>query len=239
MLVLARRLWYENPGVFSPAQLTQIKQTSLARILCDNSDNITHVQRDVFRVAEFPHGYGSCQDIPRLDLRVWQDCCEGGPPLPRPCWSGAVTAERDVQPWGLVGHGTSTPVPGPDAGGVGCGSCNTESESRKAEGVAPRPLFLDPHVRPSTCVCPGSLCPQGRDGKAAWPASGLKRGCGPEAAWAAGGGDSRCARPAHGPPSSSCGRCFAARTPLLVNLGLPDWHVTVAVFRLGSEAVGC
>ena len=52
-----RRLWYENPGVFTPAQLTQIKQSSLARIVCDNADNITRVQRDVFRVAEFPHGY--------------------------------------------------------------------------------------------------------------------------------------------------------------------------------------
>ncbi|XP_047638684.1 peroxidasin homolog isoform X3 [Phacochoerus africanus] len=70
------RLWYENPGVFSPAQLTQIKQTSLARILCDNADNITRVQRDVFRVAEFPHGYSSCAEVPRMDLRVWQDCCE-------------------------------------------------------------------------------------------------------------------------------------------------------------------
>lgn len=63
--------------MFSPAQLTQIKQTSLARILCDNADNITRVQRDVFRVAEFPHGYGSCDEVPRVDLRVWQDCCEG------------------------------------------------------------------------------------------------------------------------------------------------------------------
>lgn len=243
MPVLARRLWYENPGVFSPAQLTQIKQTSLARILCDNSDNITHVQRDVFRVAEFPHGYGSCQDIPRLDLRVWQDCCEGGPPSPAHAGAGRCHQGSDggTRRAALGAGGTRHvhSVPGPDAGGVGCGSCKTESESRKAEGVAPRPLFLDPHVRPSTCVCPGSLCPQGRDGKAAWPASGLKRGCGPEAAWAAGGGDSRCARPAHGPPSSSCGRCFSARTPLLVNLGLPDWHVTVAVFRPGSEAVGC
>ncbi|KAM8809372.1 peroxidasin homolog [Eudromia elegans] len=70
------RLWYENPGVFSPAQLTQIKQTSLARVLCDNGDNITRVQRDVFKVAEFPHGYSSCEDIPKLDLRMWQDCCE-------------------------------------------------------------------------------------------------------------------------------------------------------------------
>ncbi|PKU45032.1 hypothetical protein llap_4663 [Limosa lapponica baueri] len=71
------RLWYENPGVFTPAQLTQIKQTSLARVLCDNGDNITRVQHDVFKVAEFPHGYSSCEDIPKLDLRMWQDCCEG------------------------------------------------------------------------------------------------------------------------------------------------------------------
>lgn len=80
LLLGKHRLWYENPGVFSPAQLTQIKQTSLARILCDNADNITRVQRDVFRVAEFPHGYGSCDEIPRVDLRVWQDCCEGACP---------------------------------------------------------------------------------------------------------------------------------------------------------------
>ena len=73
-----RRLWYENPGVFTPAQLTQIKPSSLARIVCDNADNITRVQRDVFRVAEVPHGYSSCDEIPRVDLRVWQDCCEGG-----------------------------------------------------------------------------------------------------------------------------------------------------------------
>jgi hypothetical protein len=94
---LGCRLWYENPGVFSPAQLTQIKQTSLARILCDNSDNITRVQGDVFKVAEFPHGYGSCEDVPRVDLRVWQDCCEGmwqrhtAPPL---TFSVSVNAEH-------------------------------------------------------------------------------------------------------------------------------------------------
>ncbi|XP_072417108.1 peroxidasin homolog isoform X3 [Chiloscyllium punctatum] len=70
------RFWYENPWVFTPAQLTQIKQTSLARVLCDNGDNITRIQPDVFRVADYPHGYQSCDDIPKMDLRMWQDCCE-------------------------------------------------------------------------------------------------------------------------------------------------------------------
>ncbi|KAK1792924.1 hypothetical protein P4O66_001649 [Electrophorus voltai] len=70
------RFWYENPGVFTPAQLTQLKQASLTRVLCDNGDNITRTQSDVFSVAEFPHGYGSCDDVPKIDLRLWQDCCE-------------------------------------------------------------------------------------------------------------------------------------------------------------------
>ncbi|XP_026789759.3 peroxidasin [Pangasianodon hypophthalmus] len=70
------RFWYENPGVFSPAQLTQLKQASLARVLCDNGDNITRIQSDVFTVAEFPRGYGNCEDVPKIDLRMWQDCCE-------------------------------------------------------------------------------------------------------------------------------------------------------------------
>lgn len=71
------RFWYENPGVFTPAQLTQLKQASLARVLCDNGDNITRIQQDVFQVAKHPHGYSSCEDIPKIDLRMWQDCCEG------------------------------------------------------------------------------------------------------------------------------------------------------------------
>ncbi|XP_064860344.1 peroxidasin homolog isoform X2 [Oncorhynchus nerka] len=70
------RFWYENPGVFNPAQLTQLKQASLTRVLCDNGDNITRIQQDVFSVAQLPHGYGSCDDVPNIDLRMWQDCCE-------------------------------------------------------------------------------------------------------------------------------------------------------------------
>ncbi|XP_063819206.1 peroxidasin homolog [Pseudophryne corroboree] len=77
------RFWYSNSGVFTPAQLTQIKQTSLARILCDNGDNIQHVQKDVFRVASFPQGMQKCEDIPSVDLHPWKECCDdcgtGGP----------------------------------------------------------------------------------------------------------------------------------------------------------------
>uniref|UniRef100_A0ABI7XC69 Peroxidase n=1 Tax=Felis catus TaxID=9685 RepID=A0ABI7XC69_FELCA len=71
------RFWYENPGVFTPAQLTQLRQASLGRVLCDNGDNIQQVQADVFVKAQYPQDYLSCSEIPQVDLRVWQDCCEG------------------------------------------------------------------------------------------------------------------------------------------------------------------
>ncbi|XP_036622985.1 peroxidasin-like protein [Trichosurus vulpecula] len=70
------RFWYENPGVFTPAQVTQLKQASLAHVLCENGDNIQQVQTDVFLKAEYPQGYVNCNEIPKIDLRVWQDCCE-------------------------------------------------------------------------------------------------------------------------------------------------------------------
>ncbi|XP_039080661.1 peroxidasin-like protein isoform X1 [Hyaena hyaena] len=70
------RFWYENPGVFTPAQLTQLRQASLGRVLCDNGDNIRQVQADVFVKAQYPQDYLSCSEIPQVDLRLWQDCRE-------------------------------------------------------------------------------------------------------------------------------------------------------------------
>ncbi|RZF32642.1 hypothetical protein LSTR_LSTR015691 [Laodelphax striatellus] len=42
------RFWYENPSTFKPEQLTQIKQSSFARVLCDSGDNITEITENVF-----------------------------------------------------------------------------------------------------------------------------------------------------------------------------------------------
>uniref|UniRef100_A0ABM0M4I6 Peroxidasin-like n=1 Tax=Saccoglossus kowalevskii TaxID=10224 RepID=A0ABM0M4I6_SACKO len=70
------RFWYENPGVFTAAQLTQIKQTSLSSVICENSDHINRIQKDVFLKATYPTGYLKCEEITAMDLRVWTDCCE-------------------------------------------------------------------------------------------------------------------------------------------------------------------
>ena len=81
------RFWYENPGVFSPAQLNELKQANLARVICDNSDAIKQVQQDVFVMAKYPQGFHQCdgEDIPRLDLKVWTHCCEG-----KSLWGGGA-----------------------------------------------------------------------------------------------------------------------------------------------------
>ncbi|KAL1518075.1 hypothetical protein ABEB36_001755 [Hypothenemus hampei] len=69
------RFWYENPSVFKPEQLVQIKQYSLARVLCDNGDNITKVTRDVFKLPKLQGGIVNCDVIPQVDLRLWSECC--------------------------------------------------------------------------------------------------------------------------------------------------------------------
>ncbi|EFO27644.2 hypothetical protein LOAG_00844 [Loa loa] len=70
------RFWYEKEGVFNKAQRDEIKKVSLARIICDNADNITNVQNDVFVfVGRHLQSYNSCADIQKLDLKPWQFCC--------------------------------------------------------------------------------------------------------------------------------------------------------------------
>ncbi|XP_070195291.1 peroxidasin-like isoform X2 [Littorina saxatilis] len=70
------RFFYENPGVFTPEQLVEIKRTSMSQVICQSSDNINRVQRDVFLRVESDDDYISCDNFPRLDLRMWSDCCE-------------------------------------------------------------------------------------------------------------------------------------------------------------------
>lgn len=76
---LCNRFYYENPGVFEPSQLAEIRQTTLARVICDNSDNIQRVQPDVFLLQQSDEGYVDCASprIPKLNLKLWSQCCHG------------------------------------------------------------------------------------------------------------------------------------------------------------------
>ncbi|XP_061393833.1 peroxidasin [Musca vetustissima] len=77
------RFYYENPTVFLPQQLEQIKQANLARVLCDTGDNIQEVNENVFILAKHQGGYKKCEEIPGINLYFWQDCavCSSLPPL--------------------------------------------------------------------------------------------------------------------------------------------------------------
>ncbi|NXP35560.1 PERE peroxidase, partial [Leiothrix lutea] len=65
------RFWWQNPGVFSPRQRCSLAKISLSRIICDNT-HITKVSRNIFRANRYPHGFVSCSQIPKLDLRAWK-----------------------------------------------------------------------------------------------------------------------------------------------------------------------
>ncbi|XP_076311583.1 salivary peroxidase/catechol oxidase-like [Tachypleus tridentatus] len=77
-LKLGDRFWFENGGLdtsFTEAQLREIRKSSLARIICDNSENIEKIQPVVFLQPEYRWNFlVSCDghEIPRVDLKPWK-----------------------------------------------------------------------------------------------------------------------------------------------------------------------
>lgn len=71
--ILTVRFFYERPGQFSPDQLVQIKQASLSRVICDNTDDIERVPVDAFILQESSE-FVSCDDLPTVDLMLWKEC---------------------------------------------------------------------------------------------------------------------------------------------------------------------
>jgi peroxidase len=69
--------WYYEAGDnewirFTPRQLSEIRKSLLARLLCDNLD-ITFVQKWPFLVANYENNeLIDCNDIPRVDLSAWK-----------------------------------------------------------------------------------------------------------------------------------------------------------------------
>ena len=74
-MLYINRFWYENPGVHTEEQLAELVKATLGRVLCDNGDNITRVQEDVFRVTPL-EDWKQCDEIPQIDLTPWKDCCD-------------------------------------------------------------------------------------------------------------------------------------------------------------------
>ncbi|XP_043196790.1 peroxidasin homolog isoform X2 [Amphibalanus amphitrite] len=124
------RFWYEADGVFTPAQLAQIRQTNLARILCDNGDALRQTTRDVFRVPERQSPrIIQCESTPQVDLRMWVDCktCRG-----EDCVRDGARPGRSRRSVLLSAHNHLSPEP------------EAEQESGEKPAPTPTPAALPP-----------------------------------------------------------------------------------------------
>lgn len=64
------RFWYENPSTFTPAQLAQIRQASLSRVICDNGDDIQSVFPNAFKMDK---SLIECHQVPGMSLLPWKE----------------------------------------------------------------------------------------------------------------------------------------------------------------------
>ena len=73
------RFFYENPGVFTPAQVAELKSASLSKVICNNADNISRIQRNALRLANrITNPIVSCGSLHTPNLELWR---ENGPPV--------------------------------------------------------------------------------------------------------------------------------------------------------------
>lgn len=70
------RFWYEyaeQPYPFTEDQLVEIRKSSLAKLICDCSDGITHAQMEVMRSVDSNNPMVSCEDIPGPSFEPWKE----------------------------------------------------------------------------------------------------------------------------------------------------------------------
>uniref|UniRef100_A0A8C9U6M2 Myeloperoxidase-like n=1 Tax=Scleropages formosus TaxID=113540 RepID=A0A8C9U6M2_SCLFO len=75
------RLWWENNGVFSPAQRASLACVSMARIICDNT-GITRVPKNPFLLNPKQLDLVRCKTIPTLNLKPWLERPAGNRNVP-------------------------------------------------------------------------------------------------------------------------------------------------------------
>jgi len=76
-LRMCDRFWYENsdPLVrFTDAQLTELRKSTLSKLLCDNCDAVETEQRSAFDLPDpFLNPRVSCRDLPAVNLDLWKE----------------------------------------------------------------------------------------------------------------------------------------------------------------------
>ncbi|XP_072949861.1 peroxidase-like [Epargyreus clarus] len=75
-IVRSDRHWYERPNrphAFTIEQLAEIRKASMARLLCDVGDTVSHIQPRAFLLAGPGNEMVSCKQIKKLNYRAWKD----------------------------------------------------------------------------------------------------------------------------------------------------------------------
>ncbi len=67
------RFFYRNHGIFSHAQLIEIEKFTLARLICDTSDNMQLIHTNAFVMPLTAHQRVHCSSLPTIDLTSWKD----------------------------------------------------------------------------------------------------------------------------------------------------------------------
>ncbi|PZC78258.1 hypothetical protein B5X24_HaOG202330 [Helicoverpa armigera] len=70
------RHWYERPNrphAFTIEQLQEIRKVSIARVLCDVGDTVTHIQARAFQRIGPENPMQSCEEIPDINIKAWKD----------------------------------------------------------------------------------------------------------------------------------------------------------------------
>lgn len=64
------RFWYESPYNFRSSQVQELRKVKLAKVICDNADDIDEIQANVFQGNQKRI---SCDRVPGINLFYWRD----------------------------------------------------------------------------------------------------------------------------------------------------------------------
>lgn len=82
------RFWYENsgyPAQFRIEQLDEIRKSTSARLICDNSDDVETIQASPMLIPDhYTNPRVPCHSLPAIDLSKWRDSSAGIPYGPAP-----------------------------------------------------------------------------------------------------------------------------------------------------------
>ncbi|XP_066250383.1 uncharacterized protein [Euwallacea similis] len=87
------RFWYENEDLrvrFTESQLAEIRKITLAKVLCDNTDAYSDIQRSAFDLpSNFLNPRVPCNSMPTIDFNAWRESGQGQ--------GGCIIGGRHVQ----------------------------------------------------------------------------------------------------------------------------------------------